>query len=67
MKKYLNILSRNDIKVKGIDMQNIVELKTNEQRYQLLENDKKIYQIKIRKSPNFMYEWHDFWKKEELK
>ena len=62
MKKYLNILSDNNITVVGIDMQNIVELKTNEQKYQILKTTKN-YQIKIRKSPDLMYEWRDFFEK----
>lgn len=65
MKKYLNIFAENDIKVIGIDMQNTVELRSNEQQYEIVEYKQNAYQIKIRKSPNYMHEWCDFWKEEE--
>ncbi len=57
MKEYLNILNENDINVAGIDMQNCVEFKPNEQKYQQVKNKEKVYQLKIRKSPNYMKEW----------
>ena len=64
MREYLKVLKENDINVEGIDMQNNIEQKRNEQKYQIIENNHETYQIKIRKSPTLMYEWSDFWKKE---
>ena len=60
MNNYLDIISNYKIKIKGIDMQNCVELKSNEQKYQKLLNDGNIYQAKIRKSPNLLKEWNEF-------
>ncbi|MFA4994861.1 MAG: hypothetical protein WC521_06120 [Bdellovibrionales bacterium] len=60
MKKYLEILTVNDVCVAGIDMQNVLEIPTQEQTYQLLKNDQGTYHTRIRKSPDRMKEWSDF-------
>ena len=60
MEEYLKIALENNIKIKGIDMQNAVEIDTKEQRYQKIEHEGQKYQIKIRKSPTKMSEWGDF-------
>lgn len=60
MEKYLKIMYNHNIKIKGIDMQNVVELKTNEQRYQKMECEGRVYQGKIRKSATKMAEWKEF-------
>ena len=60
MGEYLKIASKFNIKIKGIDMQNAVEIDSREQRYQKIEHDGQIYQIKIRKSPTKMAEWKEF-------
>ncbi len=63
MNEYLKVISKYNIKIKGIDMQNTVELATNEQKYQMLEHDGKVYQVKIRKSATKMAEWKQFFNK----
>ena len=50
MREYLKVLKENDINVEGIDMQNNIEQKRNEQKYQIIENNHETYQIKIRKA-----------------
>ena len=63
MKEYLQVLSKYNIKIKGIDIQNTVEIETNKQRYQKIEYRGKVYQAKIRKSSTKMAEWKDFFEK----
>ncbi len=63
MEEYLKIISKYNIKVKGIDIQNAVEIETNKQRYQKIEFRGKVYQAKIRKSSTKMAEWKEFFNK----
>ncbi len=49
-KEYLNILKGCQINVAGIDMQNNLEVSSNDQRYRLITDNGKRYQIRIRKS-----------------
>lgn len=62
MKKYLYEMNRYNISIKGIDMQNAVELDKNKQRYELLYDKNIKYQIKIRKSEKLIRNWNDFFK-----
>jgi len=62
MKNYLDVIKLHNIKIKGIDMQNSVEIKTNEQRYQIFKSEEHIYHGKIRKSGTLMGEWSEFFK-----
>ncbi len=62
MEEYLKIISKYNIKIKGIDIQNTVEIETNKQRYQKIKYRGKVYQAKIRKSSTKMAEWKEFLK-----
>ena len=59
MEEYLKILSKYDIKIAGVDMQNIVEYLPNEQRYQIVKCKGKTYQVKLRKSSNKLSAWKE--------
>lgn len=59
MNEYLKILSKYNINVAGIDMQNVVEYLPNEQRYQNIKCGEKQYTIKIRKASNKLAVWKD--------
>ena len=63
MEEYLKVISKYNIKIKGIDMQNTVEMETNEQKYQKIKYRGKVYQAKIRKSSTKMAEWKEFFNK----
>lgn len=67
MSLYLKELSKYNIKIKGIDMQNSVELKSNEQKYQYVNCNKNIYQVKIRKSGTELAKWDEFFRKNNYK
>ena len=60
MSRYISILKEHNVTVKGIDMQNAVELNSNEQRYQLVKMLNTQYQIRIRKSVKKLEEWKNF-------
>lgn len=62
MKKYLYEINKYNILIKGIDMQNAVEIEKNKQRYELLYDKNIKYQIKIRKSDELIKNWNDFFK-----
>ncbi len=57
MKRYVEALARNGVRVGGIDMQNNVEHSSNEQVYQWMSGDGKPYQTRVRKSPDKMKLW----------
>ena len=60
MREYLKIIENYNIKIKGIDIQNIVEINSKEQKYQLVDYNGNVYQTRIRKSPDLMAEWKVF-------
>lgn len=60
MKKYLYEMNKYNIFIKGIDMQNAVEIEKNKQRYELLYDKNIKYQIKIRKSDELTKNWNNF-------
>lgn len=62
MKKYLYEMNKYNILIKGIDMQNAVELNKNKQRYELLYDKNMKYQVKARKSDELIKNWNDFFK-----
>lgn len=62
MKKYLYEMNKYNILIKGIDMQNAVEIEKNKQKYELLYDKNIKYQIKIRKSDELIKHWNDFFK-----
>ena len=62
MKKYLHELKKYNISIKGIDMQNAVELEKKKQKYELLYDKNIKYQIKVRKSDELIKKWNDFFK-----
>ena len=63
MKRYLDELKLHNIKIAGVDMQNIVELSYNEQRYRQYKTEDDIYYGKIRKSGTLLAEWNEFFEK----
>ena len=67
MECYLKEISKYNIKIKGIDMQNSVELPSNEQKYQYVKCNDKTYQVKIRKSGTELAKWDEFFKKNNYK
>lgn len=62
MKKYLYEINKYNISIKGIDMQNAVELEKNKQKYEILYDRNIEYQIKIRKSEKLIKSWNNFFK-----
>lgn len=62
MKKYLYEINKYNILIKGIDMQNAVELEKNKQKYEILYDRNIEYQIKIRKSEKLIKSWNNFFK-----
>ncbi len=62
MKKYLYEINKYNISIKGIDMQNAVELEKNKQKYEILYDRNIKYQIKIRKSEKLIKSWDNFFK-----
>lgn len=60
MKNYLDILSAKNINIAGIDMQNIVEVPHQEQKYRKINDYGNEYQIRIRKSPDEAYMWSKY-------
>lgn len=62
MKKYLYEINKYNILIKGIDMQNAVELEKSKQKYEILYDSNIEYQIKIRKSEKLMKGWNNFFK-----
>lgn len=60
MNKYINVLKTNKVLLAGIDMQNNVELKRNEQRYQIFYDGIENYHGRIRKDPDSLSEWNLF-------
>jgi phosphoribosylanthranilate isomerase len=63
MQDYLKEIKKHNIIIKGIDMQNAVEISKKEQRYIIINDDKKDYQAKIRKSNERLKEWKEFLEK----
>ena len=55
-------MNKYNILIKGIDMQNAVEIEKNKQKYELLYDKNIKYQIKIRKSDELIKHWNDFFK-----
>ena len=62
MKKYLYEINKYNILIKGIDMQNAVEIEKNKQRYEVLYDKNIKYQNRIRKSHELIKNWNDFFK-----
>lgn len=62
MKKYLYEINKYNILIKGIDMQNAVELEKSKQKYEILYDRNIEYQIKIRKTEKLMKGWNNFFK-----
>lgn len=60
MKKYLDIISKYDINIKGLDMQNSVEKDKTNQKYELYKDYDSEYQIKVRKSEKLLRNWKNF-------
>lgn len=60
MKKYLDIISKYDINIKGLDMQNSVEKDKTNQKYELYKDYDSEYQIKVRKSKKLLRNWKNF-------
>lgn len=60
MKKYLKKIKSHQILLKGIDMQNTVEIKKSEQKYEVINEREKKYLAKIRKSSKLLGEWKNF-------
>ena len=58
---------KHNIIIKGIDMQNAVEISKKEQRDILINNNEKDYQAKIRKSNEKLKEWKEFFEKDSKK
>lgn len=61
--EYIKILYCHKVKVRGVDMQNNIELSNNEQRYQFFEFNNQKYQVRIRKSAIKMSEWDAYIKR----
>ena len=64
MQDYLKEIKQHNIIIKGVDMQNAVEISKKEQRYILINDNEKEYQAKIRKSNKKLKEWKDFFEKD---
>lgn len=62
MKEYLYEMNKYNILIKGIDMQNAVELEKNKQRYKIMYDKGIKYQFKKRKSIKLMQKWKNFFK-----
>ena len=60
MKKYMDIISKYDINIKGLDMQNSVEKDKINQKYELYKDYDGEYQIKVRKSEKLLRNWKNF-------
>lgn len=60
MNAYLEILEKNNVYVRGIDMQNTLEYSSIEQKYQMVKCGDEVYQIKIRKSGTKLANWSEF-------
>lgn len=60
MKKYLKELKKYNINIKGIDMQNSVEIEKSKQKYKILNDGEFEYQAKIRKSEKKLLKWKKF-------
>lgn len=67
MQDYLKEIKKHNIIIKGIDMQNAVEISKKEQRYTIINDDEKDYQAKLRKSNEKLKEWKEFFKKDGKK
>ena len=67
MQDYLKEIKKHNIIIKGIDIQNAVEISKKEQRYIIINDDEKEYQAKIRKSNEKLKEWREFLKKDSKK
>lgn len=67
MQDYLREIKKHNIIIKGIDMQNAVEISKKEQRYTIINDDEKDYQAKLRKSNEKLKEWKEFFKKDGKK
>ena len=67
MKVYLKEIKKHNILIKGLDMQNAVEINKKEQRYIIINEDEKEYQLKIRKSNEKLKEWKKFFEKDNKK
>ena len=67
MKDYLKEIKKHNIIIKGIDMQNAVEISKKDQRYTIIKNGRKNYQAKIRKSNEKLKEWKKFIEKDSKK
>ena len=55
-------MNKYNILIKGIDMQNAVELEKNKQRYKIMYDKGIKYQFKKRKSIKLMQKWKNFFK-----
>lgn len=62
MKKYIYEMNKYNILIKGIDMQNAVEIDKKKQKYKLINDKGNFYQIKIRKSKKLMKKWNNFFR-----
>jgi phosphoribosylanthranilate isomerase len=67
MQQYLKEIKKHNIIIKGIDMQNAVEISKKEQRYIIINDDKNDYQAKIRKSDERLKKWKEFLEKDSKK
>lgn len=62
MEKYLNEIKKYNIMIKGLDMQNAVEVPKSMQKYSILNKKGEIIQIKKRKSSIKLKKWNIFFK-----
>ena len=60
MHKYIEVLRIKNIFIKGIDMQNSVEIDKSKQKYVTLNDNNTKYQAKVRKSEVLLKDWKRF-------
>jgi hypoxanthine phosphoribosyltransferase/phosphoribosylanthranilate isomerase len=67
MKHYLKTIKNYPINLAGIDMQNNLELDPKIQRYCMVNDQNNLYQMKIRKSNEYLHKWGKFILSNEFK
>lgn len=63
MKRYIKILKSENVLIKGIDIQNAVEISKKRQKYKFSYDVELQYQVKVRKSVKLLSKWKRFFKK----
>lgn len=60
MNKYIEKIRLYNVNIKGIDIQNSVEIEKKLQKYEMIFEDNTLYQFKLRKSPKKLKQWKEF-------